>query len=468
MGAVKLFIPPPNPKQQLFFEARSRYINYGGARAGGKSWAMRIKFALLCLGIPGLQCLLLRRTLPELTENHVQPLLKLLKGIACYNKQEKVFTFPNGSRIKLGYCKNEDDVLQYQGQAYDVIGMDEATLFTEFQFNCLRESNRSSGMVRGQFSPRMYLTCNPGGVGHHWVKRLFVDRIYRDKERPEDYTFIPAQVYDNAAFMEMDPDYVAQLESLPEKRRRSMLLGDWNAIEGAFFEEFVDDPAHYEDRRFTHVIEPFDIPKGWSICRSFDFGYNKPFSCGWWAVDYDGVIYRILELYGCTEIHNEGLKWPPNKIFEEIARVEREHPWLKGKRITGVADPSIWDASRGESVEEMAAKQGVYFASGDNARIPGWMQMHYRMAFDENGYPMMYIFKNCKGFRRTIPALQYDDHKVEDLNTDGEDHIADETRYFCMSRPIAPTAVKEKKPVLDDPLDLMKEKRNPHNLFRRY
>ena len=122
MGKVNLNIPDPNPKQQLFFEAVARYIAYGGARAGGKSWAMRVKFVLLCLFYSGIQILLLRRTLNELTENHVNPLLILLKGIAKYNKQEKVFSFPNGSRLKLGYCANEQDVLQYQGQAYDVIG----------------------------------------------------------------------------------------------------------------------------------------------------------------------------------------------------------------------------------------------------------------------------------------------------------------------------------------------------------
>ena len=436
MGTITLNIPPPNPKQQLFFEANARYIAYGGARAGGKSWAMRNKFALLGLYYDGIQMLLLRRTLPELTENHVNPLLKMLNGIAKYNKQEKVFVFPNGSRLKLGYCANEADVLQYQGQAYDVIGMEEATMFTEFQFNCLRESNRSSGMMSVKFAPRMYLTMNPGGVGHHWVKRLFVDRAYKDKERPEDYVFIPAKVYDNTAFMERDPDYVAQLESLPEKRRRMMLDGDWSSVEGAFFEEFVNNPEHYEDRVWTHVIAPFEPPSHWKIYRSFDFGYNKPFSTGYWTVDEDGVIYRILEWYGCTDTPNEGLRIPPETIFEEMANFEREHPWLKGKYIQGIADPSIWDASRGKSVYESAAEKGIYFSPGDNHRLAGWMQVHYRLAFDENGFPMMYVFENCKAFIRTIPALQYDDHKVEDLDTDGEDHCADEVRYFCMSRPI--------------------------------
>lgn len=455
MGRVKqLIIPPPNPKQRLFFEARERYIAYGGARAGGKSWAMRTKFSALCMRYAGIQILLLRRTLPELTENHVNPLLRLLKGIATYNKQEKVFNFPNGSRLKLGYCANETDVLQYQGQAYDVIGMEEATMFTEFQFNCLRESNRSSGLMKEAFSPRMYLTCNPGGVGHHWVKRLFVDRIYKGKERPEDYVFIAAKVYDNTAFMERDPDYVSQLESLPEKRRRMMLHGDWTSVEGAFFEEFINDPSHYEDRQWTHVIAPFEPPKHWKIYRSFDFGYARPFSMGYWTVDEDGVIYRILEWYGCTDTANDGLRIPPDKIFEEAARLEREHPFLKGRRIQGVADPSIWDSSRGVSVAESAAKHGIRFTPGDNERIAGWMQVHYRLAFDENGFPMMYVFNNCKAFIRTIPTLQYDDHKVEDLDTDGEDHVADEVRYFCMSRPIKARSTAKRDTYYQSPLNI--------------
>lgn len=452
MGKVNLRLPPPNPKQKLFFEAVARYIAYGGARAGGKSWAMRVKFVLLCLFYPGIQCLLLRRTLPELTENHVNPLLILLKGIARYNKQEKVFAFPNGSRLKLGYCANEQDVLQYQGQAYDVIGMEEATMFTEFQFNCLRESNRSSGLCRVPFSPRMYLTMNPGGVGHHWVKRLFIDRAYKGKERPEDYVFIPAKVYDNKAFMERDPDYVAQLESLPEKRRRMMLHGDWTSVEGAFFEEFVNDPDHYKDRLFTHVIAPFEPPKDWKIYRSFDFGYHRPFSTGYWAVDPDGVIYRIHEWYGCTQTDNEGLKLQPHELFRKMAEMEKTHPWLKGKKITGIADPSIWDQSRGESVAETAARYGIYFTPGDNKRVPGWMMCHYYMAFDEFGQSMMYVFSNCKAFIRTIPALQYDETKVEDLDTDAEDHVADEFRYFVMSRPIKPRKTVKPDDYVNSPM----------------
>lgn len=467
MGRIKLNIGQPSDKQKLFFNARARYIAYGGARAGGKSWAMRNKFVLLCSRYAGIQILLLRRTLPELTENHVNPLLKMLKGYATYNKQDKVFKFPNGARLKLGYCANEQDVLQYQGQAYDVIGMEEATMFTEFQFNCLRESNRSSGMMTEPFAPRMYLTMNPGGVGHHWVKRLFVDRAYKEKERPEDYIFISARVYDNKVFMERDPDYVAQLESLPEKRRRAMLLGDWDSFEGAFFEEFKASPdpvmcdaegitreEALEQHKWTHVIEPFDIPPNWNIYRSFDWGYGAPFSVGYHAVSPDNTAFRIAEIYGWNGTPNQGCHKTNAEICEEIVQFEREHPYLRGKRIQGVADPSCWTRQGGPSFAEEADKHGVWFEPGNNERIAGWQQVRERMRFDENGKAKLYFFNTCKAVIRCMPLMMYDPHKAEDLESDGtEDHCLDELRYFCMCRPIAPREIKKKKIPMVDPLN---------------
>ena len=202
------------------------------------------------------------------------------------------------------------------------------------------------------------------------------------------------------------------------------------------------------------MIEPFDIPPGWKIYRSYDFGYSKPFSCAWWAVDYDGRLYRILELYGWTGIPNEGTRWSPDKQMAEIRKVEDQHPYLKGKQIRGVADPAIWNADTGESINDVALRYRIYFDKGDHERIAGWMQMHYRMAFDENGYPMMYIFRNCKQFIRTIPLMMYDDTHVEDLDTDLEDHIADESRYMCMSRPITPKLQSKDIRAEDDPLNM--------------
>ena len=141
-------------------------------------------------------------------------------------------------------------------------------------------------------------------------------------------------------------------------------------------------------------------------------------------------------------------------MFSKIHEIESEHRWLKDKKIIGIADPAIWDAETGESIAEVASRHYVHFGKGDNKRIPGWMQVHYRLAFDENGFPMMYIFSNCKAFIRTIPMLQYDEHKPEDLDTDGEDHVADEVRYFCMSRPIKPRMAAEPDEYVNNPMNL--------------
>ena len=431
-------MPPPNPRQRLFFRAKQKYVIFGGARGGGKSWAVRWKAVLMCCKYPGIRVLIMRRSYPELLANHINPLKSLLYGFADYNGTEHEFRFPNGSTIKFMYCANDDDLLNIQGHEYDVICIDEATQMTEYQIKTI------AACVRGvnAFPKRVYLTCNPGGEGHGWVKRLFLDRLYREGERPEDYSFIPATVFDNRALLQADPDYLRQLEALPPRLREAWLHGRWDLFEGQFFEDFRVSPdlalaqkAGFSEtsselrrqRRFTHVIEPFDLSagpcRGWTVFRSYDFGYGRPFSCAWWAVDYDGVLYRILELYGCTG---------------QIARLEREHPWLRGRQISGVADPAIWDGSRGESVAETAAKWGVYFVPGDNARIPGWMQCHYRLQFDGQGYPRLYIFDTCVAFIRTVPTLQFSKTVPEDLDTEQEDHVADEWRYACMSRPVVP------------------------------
>ena len=429
------------------------------ARGGGKSYAVRIKAILLCLQYSGIKVMIIRKTYPELQENHIIPLCELLRcyhpdraeRIASYNDSKKNINFPNGSRILFRYCDNEKDAERFQGTEVDVLFIDEATHQSE------EKMKKLTACVRGVngFPKRVYMTCNPGNEGHGWVKRLFIDRAFKDGENPDDYMFIQTKVTDNKALMETNPDYIKQLEALPPKLRKAWLEGNWDVYEGQFFEDFCDDPKNYNSRQWTHVIEPFDIPEGWKIYRAFDWGYNKPFACGWYAVDYDGVIYHILELYGCREESpNEGIKWTPPQVFAEIHRLETEHPWLKGRKIQGIADPSIWDAERGESIADVATKHQVYFTPGDNKRIPGWMQCHYRLAFDENGIPMFYVFKNCKNFIRTIPLLQYDEHKPEDLDTDGEDHIADSWRYMLMSRPIKPRIPKKPDEFNKNPLNV--------------
>lgn len=458
MGEVTIRIPEPNDKQKLFLADTHRYVGYGGARGGGKSWCVRTKAKILAAKYPGIKICIVRKTYPELTANHIKPLTKeIQKEMARYNDSKKEFRFVNGSEIIFRYLDTDKDLDRFQGTEFDILFLDEATQFSEDQYKML------IACVRGvnDFPKRVYITCNPGGVGHQWVKRLFIDRIYNTGEEPEEYSFIQAGVRDNKALMEMQPDYIKQLEALPPKIREAWLNGSWDVYMGQFFEDFYNFPDHYADRVGTHVIDPFEIPDGWKIYRSFDWGYNKPFSCGWWAVDYDGVAYRILELYGCTGTPNEGVKWTPPKVFAEIHRIETEHRWLAGKKIIGIADPAIWDAETGESIADVAAKHQVFFTPGDNKRIPGWMQVHYRLAFDDNGFPMMYVFSNCKAFIRTIPLLQYDEHKPEDLDTDGEDHVADEVRYFCMSRPIKPRIASQPDEYAQSPmamfLDIPKE-----------
>lgn len=469
---MRLITGRPSEKQWQFLTATAKHVGFGGARGGGKSWAVRAKCKVMALKYGGIRQLIVRRTYPELMNNHIQILRRELVGAATYNDRDKELRFPNGSVIRFAYCARDADLDHLQGDQYDIIYLDEATQLSQYQMKvitaCLRGVN--------DFPKRIYYTCNPGGQGHGYIKRIFIDRKYEAGEIPEDYTFIQSLVTDNKALMEAQPDYIKQLEALPGKLRRAWLEGEWDIFEGQFFEDFRTAPDIHKcaeagitpeearaQGRWCHVIEPLDLNsgerRGWRILRSYDFGYARPFSCAWWAVDYDGTLYRILELYGCTGEPNEGVKWSPDEQARQIAEIERSHPWLQGKKITGVADPAIWDASRGESIAETMVRHGVYFTPGDNDRISGWMQVHYRFQFDGNGYARMYIFDTCRAFIRTIPELIYSETRPEDLDTTLEDHVADETRYLCMSRPIQPQRPIEKNVLLSDPLNQLKKRR---------
>lgn len=415
-GHEKRIVFTPNAKQEAFFNARSRYIAYGGARGGGKSWAMRMKLVLLALNYDGISILLLRRTLGELRENHILPLTRLLDGIAVYRESAKEFSFPNGARIKLGYCDSENDVLQYQGQAYEVIGMEEATHFTYYQFLCLTESNRISGAMSVPFCPRIYFTCNPGGVGNDWVKRLFVDRIYAENENPDDYTFIRSLVYDNDFLMKNDPLYVKALEALPEKRRAAMLYGDWNAFEGAFFPEF--DPN-------VHVIRPFEIPADCVRFRALDYGLDMT-ACLWLAVLPDRRVIVYRELYR------------PGLILSEAAKeILRLTPPGEKIRYT-VASPDLWNRRQdsGKSGFEIMTESGLRgLKRADNSRIAGWRTVREYLNAAA-GVPRLAIFENCVNLIRCLPALRFDEHVREDAAGTPHEitHAPEALRYALMSR----------------------------------
>lgn len=441
---------------------------YGGAAGGGKSDALVME-GTRQIEIPHYKGLLVRKTYPQLSELIEKSLKYYPKAFpgAKFNESKHTWRFPSGAKIVFGSMQHSKDKLNYQGKAYDFIGFDEMTHFTFDEYIYLMSRNRPNGP-----GTRCYMrgSANPGGIGHGWVKNRFVTAAKpmttiwekRKIRKPDgsiyskwiSRVFIPSSVFDNKRLLENDPDYLIRLASLPDAEKRALLYGDWDSFSGQYFSEWRDNPDHYADRRNTHVIDPFEIPVGWKIYRSFDWGYAKPFSCGWWAVDYDGVAYRILEYYGCNGTPNQGVRHTAHEVFQKIHEIECSHRWLKGKNIYGVADPAIFLENGGESIYDAAVKHGVYFSPGDNKRIPGWMQVHYRLAMDQNGRSMMYIFSNCKACIRTLPTLIFDDNDVEDLNTDGEDHVADEVRYFCMSRPIKPRMPKEADPFDNNPMKL--------------
>lgn len=457
---IELYIPEPNAKQKLFLEAKQKNIAYGGARGGGKSWAVRTKAKLLAFKHAGIKIMIMRRTYPELQANHIDILKAELVDatkICRYNATDKKMTFPNGSIIKFMYCKNDADLGNIQGHEYDCIFVDEATNMTEKQLRAIAVCCRGVN----DFPKHVYYTMNPGGPGHGFIKRLFIDRRFLPDEDPSEYTFVQALVDDNAALMEAQPDYVKQLEALPYKLREAWRYGKWDVFEGQVFGEFTDAPEHYADRLNTHVIEPFDVPREWTIYRGFDWGYSKPFSCGWYAIDREGRMYRIRELYGCTGEADVGVEWTVERVADSIAEIEHTDPLLKGRNIIGVADPAIWQENGGESIAETMQKHRVYFNKGDHARLPGKMQCHYRLAFDGNGIPMFYVFKTCKHFIRTIPALIYSETDVEDIDTHMEDHIYDEWRYVCMARPIKPREKHTAREIdvnnIDDPLNMIRD-----------
>ena len=410
----------PNIRQQEFFKAECKHIAYGGARGGGKSWAMRRKFVMLAMRYAGLKLLLLRRTLPELRENHVMPLLSELTGYAKCNDTEKAFTFPNGSRLVLGYCDAEKDVYRYQGQEYDVIGLEEATHFTETQVQFLGTCNRST---RTDFKPRMYYTSNPGNVGHNWFKRLFIDRDYLPNEIPEDYIFIPAKVYDNKVLMDSNPEYIRTLEALPEDMKRAMLYGDWDIFAGQYFREF---------RRDIHTVKPFELPDYWQRFRSLDYGLDMT-ACYWWAVDTQGKCYIYRELH------------EPNLTLTQAAKKIVGMTPDNEKISYTVASPDLWNRRQetGESGMEIMVRAGLSgLRRANHSRIQGWRNLREYLSCheDEQGIltARIVIFNTCSNLVRCMPLLQHDEHNPEDAADKPHDitHAPESIRYGIMSRPI--------------------------------
>ena len=460
----------PQPRQAQFLARGEPEALYGGAAGGGKSDALLAE-ALRQIDIPHYRALILRKTCPQLTDliDRSAALYPACCPGARYVAGGRYWSFPSGAKIYFGSMQHESDRTNYQGKAYDFIAFDELTHFTWKEYSYLQSRNRPTGP-----GTRVYMRAatNPGGVGHGWVRQRFIVPAPPLTPITETYTvrgpggknlvlgrsrvFVPSTIFDNRVLLQNDPGYLARLAAMPEAEKQALLYGRWDSFEGQVFTEWRDDAAHYRDQRWTHVIEPFAVPSWWKIWRGYDFGYSKPFSVGWYAADDEGRLYRIREYYGCTDTPNTGLRIDPAEQARRIREIEQSDPILKGKSIQGVADPAIFDESRGESIAAMMERSPTFlhWRPGDNTRLAGKMQFHYRLAFDEEGRPMFQVFNTCKHFLRTIPNLVYDTAKVEDVDSRQEDHIYDECRYVLMENPLSPRAKPALPPQRDDPLEL--------------
>ncbi|MHC1696122.1 MAG: phage terminase large subunit [Eubacteriales bacterium] len=408
VGGQLILRGSPSPRQEEFFSAHTGFVAYGGARGGGKSWAVRRKLVLMCLKYPGLRALLVRRSFPELRENHIRPLCAELKEGAVWSEGQKCFTFPNGSILKLGYCDNEGDVLRYQGQEYDVIALDEATQLTEFQFATFKACIRGAN----EYPKRMYLTCNPGGVGHGWVKRLFIDREYREGEDGEDYAFIPASVFDNKALLDKNPGYVNQLKSLPGELRSAWLYGRWDVFAGQFFPEFdydVHTCAHREPRSGSR-----------RVC-AIDYGLDM-LAAVYVELSEDGRCYVY------DEVHESGL------IVSEAANRLKE----KAQGVSLFIAPSdLWSRQKdsGRSIAALFSSGGIHLTKLSSGREEGWLALKELMRVGEGVSPILVISRRCVNLIRCVPLLMYDADRPGDASGKPHSitHITDALRYFAAS-----------------------------------
>lgn len=463
------------PKQEEAFLSEATEILYGGAAFGGKSYLMRVALIWWCSNVNGLQCYLFRKTLPDLIANHIDGPGKFMDMLAgwieaghvVYNESKKRFKFWNGSAIYLRYCQYDKDALIYKGTDIHVLCMDELTSFSEFQYRFLRGRVRMVGVkvpeeYKSMF-PRILCGSNPGDVGHNWVKTTFVDKspngeiIQTSKdEGGMRRQFIQAIMADNEIGMEEDPGYEDRLSGLGDPALvEAMKSGNWDIVAGGMFDDVW--------RKHVHVIVPFDIPIGWRIDRSFDWGSSKPFSVGWWAESDGtevklkngntlhfprGTLFRIAEWYGWTGKANEGVHMLATEIAEGILRKEKDMN-IAQRVVPGPADSSIYTVENGNDIAGDMSNKNIKWTKANKSpgsRKVGWELMRTRLKAclqTPMEAPGMFVFENCHQFIRTIPVLSRLERDRDDIDSNAEDHIADETRYRVLAA--APAKVEMKK-----------------------
>lgn len=412
---------PNSDAQKKFFSSRTRFTAYGGARGGGKTWCSVRKAIGGAVRYPGIRILFLRREYEDLRSTVIDPILNMVPHeLADYNCGLYILRFLNGSTIKFGNMPGYGAAVQgkYQGQEYDWIFMEEATQFTEQEFRgigaCMRGVN---GIPK-----RFYLTCNPGGIGHHWVKRLFVEGRFQADEDPDDYTFIKATVDDNLDLMKSDPDYVKMLNSLPPDIRAAHRFGDWDALGGSYFPEFS---------RSMHTCKPFRIPKEWALYRCFDYGLDM-FACLWVAVDFNGRCWVYRE-YAEADLPVSAAAEAMHAVTPDDERIQYT-----------IAPPDMWNRRNdtGRNAAEIFLQSGIGIVKASSSRVQGWLTLKELLRPMEDGKPGIIIFDCCKGLIDYLPALQHDRVNPTDCDKNPHEitHLPDALRYFAVMRKNPATA----------------------------
>lgn len=399
---------------------------YGGSKGGGKSHLVRARELVRRLKFPYTKGLIVRKTYPELLSNHIRKFFQEYPQTRdWYNKSEKTIYWPNGSTTEFSYLRSTDDVYTYQGREYEDISVDEVTQHEWEVIRVLRSSNRT---VNQSISPSMLLTGNPGGIGHSEVKRIFIDRQFRDRENPDDFAFVQAFVRDNLAIMKADPDYVKRLEDLPDHLRKAYLEGDWSIFAGQAFTEL---------QRSMHLIKPFELPPYTRYFASYDPGYVHPFAFIIFAVVPEGTVY-VTQLY--TD---------KGKTTREIAAGIKEH--ARGRKLQIFSGHDLWYPGRGGGPSQseefiecgIGPQQGFNWIKAMTDRRSGVTQIHKYINPKNNsdGKPRLFFFDNCADVFDGVAQMQIDPKNPEDVvkvdaNEDGfgGDDVYDAFRYGIMSR----------------------------------
>jgi len=433
------------PKQieafEKLFQKQTKYLLYGGAAHGGKSYFLRWVAVALGMyyfqkyGVKQVPIGLFSEDYPTLKDRQVARIKREFPEFLGTLKEGRDEGYMFEANPEYGgfqiLLRNLDDPAKYASSEFAAILVEELTKNPLGTFEDLRFRLRYKGVE----DPKFVACTNPGGIGHGWVKKFWIEPDPRFPDPEQDrFSFVRSLPTDNKYTTE---EYLMQLKSLPEQKRRAFLEGSWDVFDGQVFTEW---------ERAAHVIRPFSIPKDYPRFIALDWGVNAPFSVQWFANDGDGRTYLYRELYMNGQEFE--LKFGASLTPRRLARVIKKLSEPDGEIEYVVADPSIWnsviyksgrlnqkDYDEGESIAEIMMEQGLDLIKGDNDRLNGLARFREALAFAPDGRPWLQVFSTCYHFIRTIPSLVYDTRRIEDVNTRGEDHAYDSTRYFLMSRP---------------------------------